>query len=155
MSFSKTLFSFSLLLLQISASLIFPRCTPSSTFNLQAVSSDPAINDVVVTITGDALFLNSTNPTFTTFYKNDTNHLFAYVNEVNNGGSDNELRSVFAFSDGPTFTLEPEEGQVVYRADYIASDVAFPKPEGTLGFIPKGDDGMLFFFCLRQCGAAQ
>ena len=123
-------------------------CIPSTTFSLQAVSPDPTINDVYISIgANNVAFLNHTSPDVTTFFKNDTTHLFAYVPEeqgpTGEDGTAVELRKVFAYNDGPVFTLETN--QKVFYGDYVASDVAFPKPEGKLGFKPEGNDGMPIF----------
>jgi len=115
-----------------------PSCIPSSTFALQAVSSDPTINDVYISFRGDVAFLNHLVPDVATFFKNDTTHLYAYG--VKDQSTAVELRQVFSFNDGSVFDFETE--QKVFYGDYVASDVAFPKPEGQLGFKPEGNDGM-------------
>lgn len=123
-----------------------PSCVPSSTFSLQAVSPDPTINDVYISIgASNAAFLNHTNPETTTFFKNDATHLSAYVLEeqgpTGEDGTAVELRREFAYNSGPVFSLVTD--QAVFYGDYVASDVVFPKPQGKLGFEPEGNDGML------------
>lgn len=140
------LYTLSLLTTLITASPLTPRCTPSTNFTLQAVSSNSTINDVFVSIDHTGLILNSTLPESlaTTFFKNDTNHLFAYapvIETFSNGSfvTNIELAAVCAYYDGSTsvggsLCATQSEEFPVFLGNYNASDVAFPDPMGTLGF---------------------